>query len=127
MFSAAQAFPRVPGIEVVKHSAVASRLGRHFAKTGRWGPEFHQMFLNARRVREIADYRLFEEIMESKCHLNPGTKSGLCPGDRTIIAGFTLNWLIFSTPPPAAWFFLVHCGIFACQNLLASVQPIAKR
>jgi uncharacterized protein (UPF0332 family) len=37
-------------------------LGRHFAKTGRMDAGFHRMFLNARRVRETADYGLFEEI-----------------------------------------------------------------
>jgi len=65
MFYAAQALLRAHGIEVGKHSAVASMSGCHFAKTGRLGPEFHRMFLNARRVREIADYSLFEQIMES--------------------------------------------------------------
>jgi uncharacterized protein (UPF0332 family) len=53
MFFAAQALLRAHGIEVVKHSEVASMLGRHFAKTGGLDPEFHRMFLNARRVREI--------------------------------------------------------------------------
>jgi uncharacterized protein (UPF0332 family) len=53
MFYAGQALLRAHGIEVVEHSAVASMLGRHFAKAGRLGPEFHRMFLNARRVREI--------------------------------------------------------------------------
>ena len=69
MFYAAQALLRAHGIEVVKHSAVASMLGRHFAKTGRLGPEFHRIFLNARRVREIADYSLFEQIMASSATL----------------------------------------------------------
>ena len=39
-------------------------LGRHFAKTGRLDPKFHRMLLNARRVREMADYGIFEEIIE---------------------------------------------------------------
>ena len=69
MFYAAQALLRTYGIEVVKHSAVASMLGRHFAKTGRLGPKFHRMFLNARRVREVADYGLFEEVIESTANL----------------------------------------------------------
>ncbi len=34
MFYAAQALLKAHDIEVVKHSAVASMLGRHFAKTG---------------------------------------------------------------------------------------------
>lgn len=65
MFYAAQALLKAHGIEVVKHSAVASMLGHHFAKTGRLDPKFHRMFLNARRVRETADYGLFEEIFEA--------------------------------------------------------------
>jgi uncharacterized protein (UPF0332 family) len=64
MFYAAQALLKAHGIEVVKHSAVASMLGHHFAKTGRLDPKFHRMFLSARRVRESADYGLFEEISE---------------------------------------------------------------
>jgi uncharacterized protein len=69
MFYAAQALLKAHGIEVVKHSAVASMLGRHFAKTGRLDPKFHRMFLNARQIREIADYGLFEEIVESNATL----------------------------------------------------------
>jgi uncharacterized protein (UPF0332 family) len=69
MFYAAQALLRAHGIEVVKHSAVASMLGLHFAKTGRLDPKFHRMFLNARRVREVADYSLFEEVIESTANL----------------------------------------------------------
>jgi uncharacterized protein (UPF0332 family) len=65
MFYAAQALLKAHGIEVVKHSAVASMLGHHFAKTGHLDPKFHRMFLNARRVRETADYGLFEEIIEA--------------------------------------------------------------
>lgn len=69
MFYVAQALLKAHGIEVVKHSAVASMLGRHFAKTGRLDPKFHRMFLNARRVREVADYSLFEEVIESTANL----------------------------------------------------------
>jgi uncharacterized protein (UPF0332 family) len=57
MFYAAQALLKAHGIEVVKHSAVASMLGHRFAKTGRLDAKFHRMFLNARRVRETADWR----------------------------------------------------------------------
>jgi uncharacterized protein (UPF0332 family) len=64
MFYAAQALLKAHGIEVVKHSAVASMLGRHFAKTGRLDAVFHRMFLNARRARETADYGIFEGISE---------------------------------------------------------------
>ena len=69
MFYAAQALLKAHGIEVVKHSAVASMLGRHFAKPGRLDPKYHRMFLNARRVRETADYGLFTEIVESNASL----------------------------------------------------------
>jgi uncharacterized protein (UPF0332 family) len=69
MFYAAQALLKAHGIEVVKHSAVASMLGRYFAKTGRLDPKFHRMFLNARRIREIADYGLFEEIVKTSATL----------------------------------------------------------
>jgi uncharacterized protein (UPF0332 family) len=69
MFYAAQALLKAHGIEVVKHSAVASMLGRYFAKTGRLAPKFHRMFLNARRIREIADYGLFEEIVKTSATL----------------------------------------------------------
>ncbi len=44
-------------------------LGRHFAKTGRLDPKFHRMFLNARRVRETADYGIFEEVIEPTANL----------------------------------------------------------
>ena len=40
MFYAAQALLKAHGIEVVKHSAVASMLGHHFAKTGLLDPKF---------------------------------------------------------------------------------------
>jgi uncharacterized protein (UPF0332 family) len=69
MFYAAQALLKAHGIEVTKHSAVASMLGRHFAKTRRLDPKFHRMFLNARRVRETADYGIFEEIIEPTANL----------------------------------------------------------
>ncbi len=69
MFHAAQALLKAHGIEVVKHSAVASMLGSHFAKTGRFDPKFHRMFLNARRVREVADYGIFEEVVEPTANL----------------------------------------------------------
>ncbi|MBI4794384.1 MAG: HEPN domain-containing protein [Deltaproteobacteria bacterium] len=65
MFYAAQAFLKAHGVEVVKHSSVASVLGREFAKTGRLDPRYHRMLLNARRVREIADYGIFDEVNES--------------------------------------------------------------
>jgi len=64
MFYAAQALLRSEDIEVTKHSAVESALGHHFAKTARIDPKYHRMLINARKVREIVDYALQEEIVE---------------------------------------------------------------
>jgi uncharacterized protein (UPF0332 family) len=64
MFYAAQALLKAEDIEVVKHSAVESALGFHFAKTGRIDPKYHRMLINARKVREIVDYDIQEEIIE---------------------------------------------------------------
>ena len=65
MFYAAQALLKSEDIEVIKHSAVESAIGYHFAKPGRIEPRFHRMFINARKLREIADYDIQEEISES--------------------------------------------------------------
>ncbi len=64
MFYAAKALLTADGIDVSKHSAVESALGYHFAKPGRMDPRLHRMFMNARKVREIADYGVFDEIVE---------------------------------------------------------------
>jgi uncharacterized protein (UPF0332 family) len=64
MFYAAQALLKTEDIEVVKHSAVESTLGYYFAKTGRIDPKYHRMLINARKVREIVDYDILEEIVE---------------------------------------------------------------
>ena len=64
MFYAAQALLKSEGINVVKHSAVESALGYHFAKAGRIDPKYHRMLINARKIREIADYDIHEEIVE---------------------------------------------------------------
>ncbi|MBI5483231.1 MAG: hypothetical protein HY888_02080, partial [Deltaproteobacteria bacterium] len=52
------------GIDVVKHSAVESAFGYYFAKPGRIEARFHKMLMNARKVREIADYDIDDEIIE---------------------------------------------------------------
>lgn len=64
MFYAAQALLKSEDIEVVKHSAVESALGYHFAKTGRIDPKYHRMLINARKIREIVDYDIQEELVE---------------------------------------------------------------
>lgn len=53
------------GINVVKHSAVESAFGYHFAKSGRIDATYHKMFIGAHKIREIADYDIDEEIVES--------------------------------------------------------------
>lgn len=64
MFYAAQALLKSEGIEVVKHSAVEAAFGYYFAKAGRIDPKFHKILMSARKIREIADYDIDEEIVE---------------------------------------------------------------
>lgn len=64
MFYAAQALLRSQNIDVLKHSAVESALGYHFAKAGKIDPKYHRMLINARKVREIVDYDIEEETVE---------------------------------------------------------------
>lgn len=69
MFYAAQALLRSEDIDVIKHSAVESSLGYYFAKTGRLDPKYHRMLIDARKIREIADYDIQEEIVETVASL----------------------------------------------------------
>jgi len=64
MYYAAQAVLKAEGIDVVKHSAVESAFGHHFAKPGIIEPRFHRMLIDARKIREIADYDIDEEVVE---------------------------------------------------------------
>jgi len=64
MFYAAQALLKSEGIYVVKHSAVESALGYHFAKPGRIDKKYHRMLINARKIRETVDYDIEEEVVE---------------------------------------------------------------
>jgi uncharacterized protein (UPF0332 family) len=63
MFYAAQALLKSEGIDVTKHSAVESAFGYYFAKPGRIDPKYHRMLIDARKIREIADYDIQEEIV----------------------------------------------------------------
>ena len=56
MFYAAQALLKSEEIDVKKHSAVESSIGYYFAKPGRLDPKYHKMLINARKIREIADF-----------------------------------------------------------------------
>ena len=69
MFYAAQALLKSEGIEVTKHSAVEAAFGFHFAKPGKIDPKYHKMLMSARKVREIADYDIDEEIVEPTASL----------------------------------------------------------
>ena len=64
MFYATKALLASEGINVVKHSAVESAFGYHFAKSGRIDAKYHKMLIGARKIREIADYDIDEEIVE---------------------------------------------------------------
>jgi uncharacterized protein (UPF0332 family) len=64
MFYAAQALLKSGGIDVTKHSAVESAIGYYFVKTGKIDQKYHRMLINARKIREIADYDIDEEIVE---------------------------------------------------------------
>jgi uncharacterized protein (UPF0332 family) len=64
MYYAAQALLKSEGIDVTKHSAVESAFGYYFAKPGRIDPKYHRMLIDARKIREMADYDIQEEIVE---------------------------------------------------------------
>jgi len=69
MYYAAQALLKSEGIDVIKHSAVESAFGCYFAKTGKINPKYHRMLIDARKIREIADYDIQEEIVEPTASL----------------------------------------------------------
>lgn len=64
MFYAAQALLKSANIDVVKHSAVESAFGYHFVKTGKIDSKYHKMLIGAREIREVADYDIYEEVVE---------------------------------------------------------------
>lgn len=64
MFYATQALLKSADIDVTKHSAVEAAFGHYFVKTGKIDASFHKMFIAARKIREIADYDIEEEIVE---------------------------------------------------------------
>jgi uncharacterized protein (UPF0332 family) len=69
MFYAAQALLKSNGVEVVKHSAVESAFGYYFVKPGKIDPKYHKMLIGARKVRELADYDIEDEIVEPTASL----------------------------------------------------------
>ena len=69
MFYSARALLLSENIDVSKHSAVEAALGRHFVKAGKMDVKYHRMFIEARNVREIADYDIDEVIESDTAHL----------------------------------------------------------
>lgn len=69
MYYATQALLKSEGIDVVKHSAAESALGYYFAKPGKIDAKYHRMLIEARKIREIADYDIQEEIIEPAASL----------------------------------------------------------
>ena len=63
MYYAAHAPLKSEGIDVIKHSAVESAFGYYFAKTGKINPKHHRMLIDARKIREIADYDIQESYL----------------------------------------------------------------
>ena len=55
-FYVAEALLHSEGLEFLRHGQVLAQDGRHFAKTGRLDPRFHQLFSRAFSARQIADY-----------------------------------------------------------------------
>ena len=53
-------------IDVIKHAAVESALGYHFVKTGKIDQRYHRALIDARKLREIADYDIQEEVVRSQ-------------------------------------------------------------
>jgi uncharacterized protein (UPF0332 family) len=66
MFYAAQALLKSENIEVRKHSAVEAAVGYQFAKTGRIDPKYHRLLINARKIREVVDYDIQEEMADQR-------------------------------------------------------------
>ncbi len=63
IFYAAQALLKSARIDVIKHSAVEAAIGYHFVKTAKIDQKYHRILLDARKLREIADYDIQEEII----------------------------------------------------------------
>ncbi len=85
MFYAAKALLTAEGIDVVKHSAVESAFGYYFAKPGRINAKYHKMLMNARKIREIADYDIDAEIVEPVASLKLGEGSEFIGAIKTFL------------------------------------------
>ena len=63
IFYVAQALLKSSKIDVIKHSAVEAAIGFHFVRTGKIEQKYHRILLDARKLREIADYDIQEEVV----------------------------------------------------------------
>lgn len=62
MFYAAQALELNDDIQVRKHSAVISKFGEIFIKTGKIDSKFHKMLNEAFTKRQMADYKMYDQF-----------------------------------------------------------------
>jgi len=70
MFYAAQALLSGMGLDFAKHSAVMSRFGREFAKTGILPAELHRYLMDAFDARSDADYRFGGDLTEADAQMH---------------------------------------------------------
>ena len=66
MFYAARALLVSGSIDVSKHSAVEAAFGFHYVKPGKIDSKYHKMLIEARKVREIADYGFEDQFLEDE-------------------------------------------------------------
>lgn len=66
MFYIAEAFLLGENLSFSKHSAVISKFGEYFARTGRIAPEFHRHLIQAEQSRIKADYDATSKATETE-------------------------------------------------------------
>lgn len=66
MFYIAEAFLLGENLSFSKHSAVISKFGEYFARTGRILPEFHRHLIQAEQSRVKADYDATSNTTETE-------------------------------------------------------------
>ncbi len=66
MFYTAEALLFVLGQSYSKHSSVISAFGREYAKRGLIDPGFHRRLIDAQDLRNIGDYGIKTNVLESK-------------------------------------------------------------
>jgi uncharacterized protein (UPF0332 family) len=66
MFYIAEAFLISDNLSFSKHSAVISKFGEHFARTGRVPVEFHRHLIQAEQSRIKSDYDAGSQVSETE-------------------------------------------------------------